>query len=284
MPHRAHRVHLLHTVGKPILHESHPIIDDNVFDGARREDFSPRSHSTNHGVILDGSPTVTTCIIDNDGLAPGQNHVSDSTYTQGEIQLDESWINGNPVRGRPEHEHDQDWYQTTLTKGNCCQIDVWGKTVAEEGFAENLTLEDPSLEGVYRSDGKHLCDTSDDGGRGDGRWPRHTLRFNKTGTLYISVPHDWNNYAGGGAFELSLIDLGKATPGLHQPRVQVHQCHFPVAVRGDETSAFPMTLHGCIRISRQAGVRLRLAPGRVGLRHRATRARKTAPEVNGTAG
>ena len=79
----------------------------------------------------------------------------------------------------------------------------WGRTVADEDLARNLTLEDPFLEGVY------LPGTWNDAGRGDNRSPRHTLRFNRGGTYYIAVTHD--RYLGGGSFELSLHDLGTAT-------------------------------------------------------------------------
>ena len=137
--------------------------------------------------------------------------VGSDTNTGGDLAVGESWINGNPVEGRIEEEWDLDWYKTTLLKDHCYQVDVWGKTMAEEGFADGLTLEDPALEGIYQEDGYYLYGSTSEDGRGDNRTARHTVRMNKTGTYFISVGHDYGRFEGGGTFELSLIDLGTWT-------------------------------------------------------------------------
>ena len=43
------------------------------------------------------------------------------------LSAGESWINGNPIKGRIESRNDQDWYSTELRKNHCYQIDIWGK-------------------------------------------------------------------------------------------------------------------------------------------------------------
>ena len=193
-----------------------PIIDDNVFDGPNRENFFVRFHNlnihSNSVFIVEGnSMTVENFIIDNDEPAPHQDYVGSNTETLGEIRVGESWVNGNPVSGRIEYENDRDWYRTTLKKNHCYQVDIWGKTLSDEGLAEGLTLEDPSLWGIYDADGYFVWGTDSDDGRGDNRTPRHTMKFRNGGTFYISVSHDLHEFHGGGTFELSLIDLGRAT-------------------------------------------------------------------------
>ena len=193
-----------------------PIIDDNVFDGPNRENFFVKFHNlnihSNSVFIVEGnSMTVENFIIDNDEPAPHQDYVGSNTETLGEIRVGESWVNGNPVSGRIEYENDRDWYRTTLKKNHCYQVDIWGKTLSDEGLAEGLTLEDPSLWGIYDADGYFVWGTDSDDGRGDNRTPRHTMKFRNGGTFYISVSHDLHEFHGGGTFELSLIDLGRAT-------------------------------------------------------------------------
>ena len=168
-----------------------PIIDDNVFDGPNRENFFVRFHNlnihSNSVFIVEGnSMTVENFIIDNDDPAPDQDYVGSNTETLGEIRVGESWVNGNPVPGRIEYENDRDWYRTELRSGHCYQVDIWGKTVADEGLAEGLTLEDPSLWGIYDEDGYFVWGTDSDDGRGDNRTPRHTMKFRNGGVFYIS--------------------------------------------------------------------------------------------------
>ena len=161
--------------------------------------------------VLTGAPATATVFITDNDRAPLPDTVLGDTSTSAAISVGQSWVNGNPVRGRIEQENDKDWYRTQLTAGHCYQIDIWGKTMVEEGFAQGLTLEDPRLEGVYTDGGTFLRATRNDDGRGDNRTPRHTVRLNRSGRYYISVTHDWNRFEGGGTFDLSLIDLGTAT-------------------------------------------------------------------------
>ena len=112
---------------------------------------------------------------DNDQPQEGVDYVPDDTSTASEISVGESWINMNPVKGRIEHKYDEDWYRTELTKGYCYQIEIRGKSDAELGHpvADDLTLHDPYLNGVYRDDGVYLPGTSNDDGGVDNS-ARHT--------------------------------------------------------------------------------------------------------------
>lgn len=78
--------------------------------------------------------------------------------------------------------------------------------MADKGMAQNLTLEDPLLLGVYRHDGVYLPDTQNDWRPFYGDTPLQTIEFSKSGTYYLVVSHD--RYLDGGTFEISLYDMG----------------------------------------------------------------------------
>ena len=158
-----------------------------------------------------GTPATVTVFITDDDRATLPDTVSGDTSTGATISAGQSWLNGNPVKGGIEHENDEDWYKTQLTAGHCYQIDIWGKTMVEKGYAEGLSLEDPSLKGIYNRRGNYLQGSRMDDGGGDGRTTRHTVRLDRSGTFFIAVTHQWNLYEGGGTFELSLTDLGTET-------------------------------------------------------------------------
>ena len=162
------------------------------------------------GVSAGTPATVTVFITDNDRATPPDT-VPGDTSTGATISAGQSWLNGNPVKGGIEHENDEDWYKTQLTAGHCYQIDIWGKTMVEKGYAEGLSLEDPSLKGIYNRRGNYLQGSRMDDGGGDGRTTRHTVKLDRSGTFFIAVTHQWNLYEGGGTYELSLTDLGTET-------------------------------------------------------------------------
>ena len=203
-----------------------PVIDDDVFDGLNRENFFARfydSSTTNVDAVIEGgSMTIENFIIDNEEPPEGADFVSDNMGTSGEIQVGQNWINGNPIKGRIEFLDDFDWYKTELEAERCYQVDIWGKTMSDEGHTSGLTLEDPELYGVYDRYGNYLYHTYNADGRGDNRTPRHTMWFTKGGTFYIAVSHEWNRYEGGGTFELSLIDMKVDGPdNQHCTKVEV---------------------------------------------------------------
>ena len=183
-----------------------PVIDDADFDGASSETFTLRVHNPSHQIIPGNTLEVTGVILDNEEAPEGVDYVGGDIHTTATIAVGQSWINGNPLDGSIEHLYDEDWYRTELRKGHCYQIDLSGTTVSEPGFSEDLTLVDPYLIGVYRDDGVFLPGTPNDNGRNDGRNPRHTLSFNKTGTYYIAATH--SRWLDGGTFEISLYDMG----------------------------------------------------------------------------
>ena len=190
-----------------------PVIDDDQYERRGNETFTLRLYRPNHPVLgSDRELRITGRIIDNEepGPVPEGDYVTADRNTGAYIDVGESWLNGNPVPGRIEEMNDQDWYSTSLKAGRYYQIEIRGKTDAEREYpaAEELTLSDPYLNGVYRADGVYLPGTTNDDG-GMGRSALHTIRFNKTATYYIAVSHAW--YDVGGTFDLSVINLGTRT-------------------------------------------------------------------------
>ena len=190
-----------------------PVIDDDQYERRGTETFTLRLYQLFYGGF--SSPLdlrITGRIIDNDepGPVPEGDYVTADRNTGAYIDVGESWLHGNPVPGRIEEQNDQDWYLTNLRAGRCHQIEIRGKSDAEGELpgAEGLTLTDPYLNGVYRDDGVYLPGTTNRDGGAD-LSALHTIRFNKTGTYYIAVSHGW--YNGGGAFDLSVHNLGART-------------------------------------------------------------------------
>ena len=154
---------------------------------------------------VSGSVSVT---VTDDDTAPGVDYVGDTTETAGAIEVGESWLNGNPVKGRVEQVYDADWYRTELKGGHCYQIEIRGKGHTEHGHVEGLTLSDPLLRGVYTERGNYMAGTQDDDSGGH-LAALKTVKIDVTSVVYISVTHGWYNE--GGTFDLSLIDLGTVT-------------------------------------------------------------------------
>ena len=188
-----------------------PVIDDDEFQGGAARTFQLKVSSMNNHYIP-GSPVfVTGAIKDNEEPAPGEDYVPQGIITNATIDVGQSWINDTQIKGRIEHQNDQDWYLTDLVAGHCYQIDIWGKEMYEhyednDAFhVDELTLVDPALIGIYREDGVYLP-----GSRNYDGWlastTRHTISVSKSGTYYLAAGHDrWED---GGTFQISLFDMG----------------------------------------------------------------------------
>ena len=158
---------------------------------------------------------ITATIRDNESPPPGVDYVPADITTDSSIAAGDSWINDKTVHGRIEYHYDTDWYKTTLTQGQCYQIEIRGLSDEEWNYpgTNSLDLLDPELYGVYHADeihhpdGVYLPGTYNDNG-GTGNSALHTLRFNKTGTYYIAASHGAD---GGSRFDVSIIDLGTVT-------------------------------------------------------------------------
>ena len=205
-----------------------PVIDDADFDGTRNEDFDLVASNPSLPVFT-GQLRATGYILDNETPPPGVDYVDDSIRTDAYIDVGESWVEGNAVVGGVEHRYDQDWYRTVLQANRCYQIEVRGKD-AWEDFQEypdddpiqeyapsrELTLSDPLIHGVYTDLGNYMPNTQEEYG-GVGLGAVKLVTIDQTGTVYIAVSHAW--YDEGGAFDLSLIDLGRGSCTRMDPSV-----------------------------------------------------------------
>ena len=205
-----------------------PVIDDADFDGARNEDFDLVASNPSVPVFT-GQLRATGYILDNETPPPGVDYVDDSIRTDAYIDVGESWVEGNAVVGGVEHRYDQDWYRTVLQANRCYQIEVRGKDawedfqeypdddpIQEYAPAQELTLSDPLIHGVYTDLGNYMPNTQEEYG-GSGLGAVKVVTIDQTGTVYIAVSHAW--YDEGGAFDLSLIDLGRGSCTRMDPSV-----------------------------------------------------------------
>ena len=205
-----------------------PVIDDADFDGTRNEDFDLVASNPSVPVFT-GRLRATGYILDNETPPPGVDYVDDSIRTDAYIDVGESWVNGNAVVGGVEHRYDQDWYRTVLQADRCYQIEVRGKDawedfqryadddpIQEYAPAQELTLHDPLIHGVYTDLGNYMPNTQEEYG-GVGLGAVKLVTIDQTGTVYIAVSHAW--YDEGGAFDLSLIDLGRGSCTRMDPSV-----------------------------------------------------------------
>ena len=203
-----------------------PVIDDADFDGTRNEDFELVASNPSVPVFT-GQLRTTGYILDNETPPPGVDYVDDSIQTDAYIDVGESWVNGNAVIGGVEHRYDRDWYRTVLRANRCYQIEVRGKDawedfqaypdddpIQEYAPAEELTLHDPLIHGVYTALGNYMPNTQEEYG-GSGLGAVKLVTIDQTGTVYIAVSHAWygddDENEGGGTFDLSLIDLGRGS-------------------------------------------------------------------------
>ena len=187
-----------------------PVIDNAEFGGGGAKSFKLKLTAASHG-IPPNSVYLTGIIKDNEEAPEGGDYVSQDVNTGIQIAVGDSWINGNPIKGRIEHLYDQDWYSTELQKNHCYQIDIWGKEMYEHFkddpafHVDELTLVDPALTGIHREDGVYLP-----GSRNYDGWlastVRHTISVSRTGTYFLAAGHD--RWEGGGTFEISLFDMG----------------------------------------------------------------------------
>ena len=211
-----------------------PVIDDTEFDGTRNEDFELVASNPSVPVFT-GRLRATGYIVDNETPPPGVDYVDDSIRTDAYIDVGESWVEGNAVIGGVEHRYDQDWYRTVLQANRCYQIEVRGKDawedfqeypdddpIQEYAPAQELTLSDPLIHGVYTDLGNYMPDTQEEYG-GVGLGAVKLVTIDQTGTVYIAVSHAWygddDENEGGGTFDLSLIDLGRGSCTRMDPSV-----------------------------------------------------------------
>ena len=172
-----------------------PVIDDADFDGTRNEDFELVASNPSVPVFT-GRLSATGYILDNETPPPGVDYVDDSVQTDAYINVGESWVEGNAVIGGVEYRYDQDWYRTVLRADRCYQIEVRGKDAWEDfqryadddpiqkyAPAQELTLHDPLIHGVYTDLGNYMPNTQEEYGgsragsrqAGDHRPDRHGL-------------------------------------------------------------------------------------------------------------
>ena len=211
-----------------------PVIDDADFDGTRNEDFDLVASNPSVPVFT-GQLRATGYIVDNETPPPGVDYVDDSIQTDAYINVGESWVEGNAVVGGVEHRYDQDWYRTVLRADRCYQIEVRGKDawedfqeypdddpIQEYAPAQELTLHDPLIHGVYTDLGNYMPNTQEEYG-GVGLGAIKLVTIDQTGTVYIAVSHAWygddDENEGGGTFDLSLIDLGRGSCTRMDPSV-----------------------------------------------------------------
>ena len=106
--------------------------------------------------------------------ASAADAVTAGTDTTGRVAVDGS------VRGEIDHAGDRDWFAVTLGAGTPYRIDLRGWPSGAG------TLRDPTLWGIYDSDG-NLIDGTDDGDSGRGYNSRVTFTPGEGGTYYVSA-------------------------------------------------------------------------------------------------
>ena len=202
-----------------------PVIDDDEFEGSNAETVDLRVFGASHSLVLEGSTPGTGRIAD-DEEPPEDADLVGQTVATAELEsvaVGKSWYHDrSAVNGRIEYpinaRRDVDWYEVTLPKGSCYQIDVRGATTwqrsldgdfpAQYAPTAPLTLAHPFIQGLYDADGNYVEGTQD---KGDLGYPESTvtLRPRQGGTYYIAVTS--RILFESGTFDLSVIDLGSAT-------------------------------------------------------------------------
>ena len=199
-----------------------PVVDDDEFEGANAETVSLRVFDASHPIVLQGSTPGRGFVADDEEIPAGADYVGQTVDTEGSVAVGESWYHGSAIMGRIEYRinarRDVDWYQVTLPRGSCYEIDVRGATTWQRHLdgevpvqyapTEPLTLAHPFIQGLYDADGNYVEGTQDKGYLG---YPESTvtLRPRQGGTYYIAVTNRIPFESG--TFDLSVIDLGSAT-------------------------------------------------------------------------
>ena len=88
--------------------------DDSFDDDGERVRISFGTLPT--GVTAVSHTVTRVSITDNDEPSVSTDTVPADTSTSAGISVGESWLNGNPVKGRIDTLNDSDWYHTSLTK------------------------------------------------------------------------------------------------------------------------------------------------------------------------
>ena len=198
------------------------VVDDDEFEGANAETVSLRVFDASHPIVLQGSTPGRGFVADDEEIPAGADYVGQTVDTEGSVAVGESWYHGSAIMGRIEYRinarRDVDWYQVTLPRGSCYEIDVRGATTWQRHLDGEvpvqyaptgpLTLAHPFIEGLYDADGDYVEGTQDKGYLG---YPESTvtLRPRQGGTYYIAVTNRIPFESG--TFDLSVIDLGSAT-------------------------------------------------------------------------
>ena len=125
------------------------------------------------------------------------------------------------VRGDLETADDVDWYRASLTKEHCYRIRRSGK-----GHETGLTLQNPLLTGVYRSDGTRIERTSDNYSGPSGE-AQVLLKLHASGTFYIGVQQSLRGgnrkIVDGGSYRLSLTYLGTESAKCEDAKAMVKE-------------------------------------------------------------
>ena len=109
-----------------------PVVDDDEFEGANAETVSLRVFDASHPIVLQGSTPGRGFVADDEEIPAGADYVGQTVDTEGSVAVGESWYHGSAIMGRIEYRinarRDVDWYQVTLPRGSCYEIDVRGAT------------------------------------------------------------------------------------------------------------------------------------------------------------
>ena len=110
---------------------------------------------------------------------------------------------GGSAAGAVDYAGDEDWFVVELVAGREYQIDI------EESMTSQGALRDPTLYGIYDSDGNLIAGTGDDGGTGFNS--RLEFTAPESGTYYIAAgAHDVDT----GAYRLIVDDPGDDYPAF----------------------------------------------------------------------
>ena len=142
---------------------------------------------------------------------------------QGDTSSTRSISDGDSITERIEVVNDVDWYRTTLTANHCYEILMEG---ADNDSA--LSLDDPYIVGIYKSDGEYISYTYDNDS-GVRRAAQSLVKLDTTGTYFISVGYyRFDEKGTDNRYRLTLTDLGTtdtscgaAKPSALDPPIRV---------------------------------------------------------------
>ena len=140
---------------------------------------------------------IVTILDDENNGRPYVDQAGDDLSTTGRISAGDSFIE------RIEVVNDVDWYRTTLTANHCYRILMEG-----DDNDSALSLDDPYIVGIYKSDGEYISYT-DDNDSGVRRAAKSLVKLDTTGTYFISVGYyRFDEKGTDNRYRLTLTDLG----------------------------------------------------------------------------